>query len=429
MRRTLKFPPPALPAFRSQLLRWFRSHRRELPWRTGPPGTKGATQWPRRDAYHVWVAETMLQQTRIAAVLPYYERFLARFPNVQSLADAREADVLKLWSGLGYYSRARNLHRAAKEIVSRHGGQFPRELDAALELPGIGRYTAAAVLSIAYGVPLSVLDGNVARVLARVGAIRGDLRVNGRWSQLGETAQHLLTPNAPGDWNEALMELGETICTPRSPACGKCPISRWCRAHALGLTGKIPAPRRKRASVQLEIAAAVLLDSRGRTLLVRDPGAHDEVLFSRMWQFPAAAVDRDAKAELASHLHVTAGIDCTNGTRLAPLPAAHHAVTFRNITLRPFLVRVKALPRLSRARFVPLAKVGTLQISSATRKIAAAASIVVQISAGREPQSGTDNYSLAALAEGDGTATTSGFGVRGRRATRKSAMSSSKMLE
>lgn len=315
----------------------------------------------------------MLQQTRIASVLPYYERFLARFPDVNSLANARESDVLKLWSGLGYYSRARNLHRAAKQIVSRHSAQFPRELDAALALPGIGSYTAAAILSIAYDDPLAVLDGNVARVLARVGAIRGDLRANGRWKRLGDTAQHLLARNAPGDWNEALMEFGETLCTPQSPACGGCPISRWCRARALGVTGKIPAPRRKRAPVRMEIAAAVLLDPRGRTLLVRDPGAHDHVLFSRMWQFPAVAVERDAQTELASHLRATANVECTNGTRLQPLETARHGVTFRNITLLPFLARVNALPRLPRARTVRLNKVGELQISSATRKIALAA--------------------------------------------------------
>ncbi len=326
----------------------------------------------------------MLQQTRIAAVIPYYQRFLAQFPDVKSLATAREADVLKLWSGLGYYSRARNLHRAAKEIVARHGGNLPRQLNATLALPGIGSYTAAAILSIAYDVPLAVLDGNVARVLARLFAMRGELRTNGRWQRLGETAQRLLGRRAPGDWNQALMELGETICTPQSPECGRCPISRWCRAHALGLTEKIPAPRRKRAPIRMEIAAAVLLDARGQTLLVRDAGAHDGVLFSRMWQFPAVAVASDAEAELAVHLRSTAGIDCSNGARLQPLGAARHAVTFRNIKLRPFLARVNALPRLPRSRIVELANVGQLQISSATRKIAAAASRGVSESTLRE---------------------------------------------
>jgi A/G-specific adenine glycosylase len=361
MRRAPKFPPQKLKSFQSRLLTWFRAHRRALPWRES------------RDPYRVWVAEIMLQQTRIAAVLPYYDRFLTRFPDVESLAVAREEEVLRLWSGLGYYSRARNLHRAAKEIVTRHRGEFPRELDAALELPGIGSYTAAAVLSIAYDVPLAVLDGNVARVLARLEAIRGDLRADGRWQHLAKSTQHLLAHHTAGDWNQALMELGETICTPQVPRCSDCPISRWCRARALGLTQEIPAPRRKPAVVRMKIAAAILRDPRGRTLLVKDPGAHDEVLFSRMWQFPAVAVSRDAVSELADHLRTTLGVDCTNGASLEPLPAARHGVTFRNITLLPFLARVASLPRVSRTRILAMDQLLRLPISSATRKIGAAA--------------------------------------------------------
>jgi len=317
----------------------------------------------------------MLQQTRIAAVLPYYERFLAHFPDVEMLAKAREDEVLNMWSGLGYYSRARNLHHAGKEIVSRYDAEFPRLLDDALSLPGVGRYTAAAVLSIAYDAPLAVLDGNVARVLARIGAVRGDLRADGRWQRLGETAQQLLAMDAPGDWNQALMELGETICTPRSPCCEQCPIAKWCQARALGCVEKIPAPRKKRAAVRMKIAAVILRDPGGRTLLVQDPGAHDDVLFSRMWQFPAAAVSRDAEAELAAHIRERFGIECANGVRLEALRAARHGVTFRNITLLPFLARVSKLPRLPRTRIVALDSIGhapELPVSSATRKIAAA---------------------------------------------------------
>ncbi len=284
--------PRAMKTFQRRLLDWFGIHRRELPWRAS------------RDPYRIWVAEIMLQQTRIAAVMPYYERFLTRFPTVEALARAPQDDVLKLWSGLGYYSRARNLHRAAQEIVARHGGEFPRTLDAALALPGIGSYTAAAVLSIAYDAPLAVLDGNVARVLARLGAVRGDLREPRRWRKLSEMAQSHLAArlparlpayDAPGDWNQALMELGETICTPQIPRCGACPVARWCLARARGLTREIPAPRKKRAPVRVRIAAVILRDPRGRTLLVQDPGAHDDVLFSRMWQFPAVEVTRHAQ--------------------------------------------------------------------------------------------------------------------------------------
>jgi A/G-specific adenine glycosylase len=347
----------ALKTFQTRLLAWFRAQQRDLPWRRS------------RDPYRIWVAEVMLQQTRIAAVIPYYQRFLERFPTVQSLACASEPEVLKLWSGLGYYSRARNLHRAATIIVAQHKSKFPRTLDAALELPGIGTYTAAAVLSIAYDVPLPVLDGNVARVLARIKAIHGDLRAPKNWHALAAAAQNFLAMQAPGDWNESLMELGEVICTPQSPHCAECPVARHCRAYAEGFTNEIPAPRRKRAAVHMKIAAAILRDPRGRTLLIRDPGAHDTVLFSRMWQFPAVEITRHARAELEAHLRKTLA---TNEISLEELPAARHGVTFRNITLLPFLANVLELPKLPRSRILSLKNLSKLPISSATRKIAAA---------------------------------------------------------
>jgi len=351
-------PAKRIADFRAQLLTWFRRHKRDMPWRRS------------RDAYRIWVAEVMLQQTRIAAVMPYYRNFLRRFPTVSSLARARESEVLKSWSGLGYYSRARNLHRAARQIVSTHGGTFPREHEAALTLAGVGRYTAAAVLSIAYAAPFSVLDGNVARVLARLGAIRGDLREPALWKALESTAQELLAAEAPGDWNQALMELGETVCTPQSPRCGECPVAAFCRARRLGLTEAIPSPRKKRAPVAVTIAAAVLRDAEGRTLLVQDPGEHDHVLFSRMWQFPAVEVRKDAAKELAQRLRQALGLAAVE---LEKLPAARHAVTFRNVTLQPFLASVASLPKAPRTRAVPLDQIGELPVSSATRKIAAAA--------------------------------------------------------
>jgi len=357
---TIHLKPRSLRTFQSLLLAWYRAHRREFPWRAD------------RDPYRIWVAEIMLQQTRIAAVIPYYDCFLRRFPDVRALARARQREVLKFWSGLGYYSRARNLHAAAKTIVAQHGGEFPRELEAALSLPGIGRYTAAAVLSIAYDAPLAVLDGNVARVLARLGAVRGDLRAPRAWRSLSETAQQLLAREAASDWNQALMELGETICTPHSPRCAACPIRRWCEARAEGLVDQIPAPRKKRAAVNIKIAAAILRDPHDRTLLMKDPGAHDGVFFSRMWQFPAIEVKRNARSELANHLRATLGV---NGIALEALPEARHGVTFRNVTLLPFLAHVEQLPAnaVIRGRVLPLESVAQVPISSATRKIAAAA--------------------------------------------------------
>jgi A/G-specific adenine glycosylase len=350
--------PRAIRSLRKKLLDWFRVHRRELPWRAS------------RDPYRVWVAEVMLQQTRIAAVIPYYDRFLARFPSVEPLATAAEPEVLRYWAGLGYYSRARNLHAAAKRIVAQHAGAFPAALDEALSLPGIGRYTAAAVLSIAYDSPLAVLDGNVARVIARVCAMRGDLREPRRWKQLQTTADKLLACEAASDWNQALMELGEIVCTPVNPRCAECPVSRWCRALALDRTSEIPAPRKKRAPVKIQIAAAILRDPKGRTILMKDPGAHDDVLFSRMWQFPAVQVQAHAERELTEHVHEVLGIKLSALEALAP---ARHGVTFRNITLLPFLAHLTQLPKRPRTRVLGLGELDGIPISSATRKLAAAA--------------------------------------------------------
>jgi len=193
-----------LAAFRKQLLAWFRQFQRDLPWRRT------------RDPYCVWLSEIMLQQTRVAAVIPYYEHFLERFPNLHALAAAPEEEVLRLWSGLGYYSRARNLQKAAQQIVAEHGGEFPARLEDVLALPGIGNYTARAILSIAFEKKHAVLDGNVARVLARLGAIRGDLRASQQWQKLQKSADAYLDGKSPGDWNQAMMELGATLCAPRS---------------------------------------------------------------------------------------------------------------------------------------------------------------------------------------------------------------------
>jgi A/G-specific adenine glycosylase len=354
--RLLKIPAGEIPAFRRRLLRWFAEHKRDLPWRRT------------RDPYRIWLSEIMLQQTRVAAVIPYFERFLEAFPDVRALARARTDRVLALWAGLGYYSRAKNLQRAAKEIVARHDGKFPRKYEEALALPGIGRYTAAAVLSIAYEGPHAVLDGNVARVLARIGALEGDLRAPGMWRKLESEAQNLLARNVSGDWNQAMMELGATVCTPKSPQCGECPVEKWCRARKLGIAEKLPAVRKKRATVDLTLAAAVLLDPQGRTLLVRQLDG-EGALFSRMWQFPALETKgSDAGATLAAHLLKEFGV-ARNGN-FAPLSTARHTVTFRNIRLEPYLVHVARLPRVKGARVIALSEIRGLPISNATQKIA-----------------------------------------------------------
>ena len=356
-----------LKVFRRNLLRWFGRAKRDLPWRRT------------RDPYHIWISEIMLQQTRVAAVIPYYEKFLRRFPNIQSLARARTESVLQLWAGLGYYSRARNLHRAAKEILARHGGKFPHNPDDALKLSGIGEYTAAAVLSIAYDVPLAVLDGNVARVLARLGAIRGDLREPNRWRKSVAASDKLLAHQHPGDWNQAMMDLGATVCTPKSPNCPECPVAEFCRARTMGIADDLPLKRNKRATKQVTIAAAVLVDPQERTLLVRAAkrGASEVgALFSNLWQFPAVVAIHDAGAELLGYLAKQFGQKRAN-LKSEMLPIAHlrHTVTFREITLAPFLIHVARLPETNdmNAAIVPLHGLKQFAVSSATKKIAVAA--------------------------------------------------------
>jgi A/G-specific adenine glycosylase len=368
-----ELPIQGLSIFQRRLLAWFRRRKRDLPWRR--------TSHP----YRVWISEVMLQQTRVAAVLPHYDRFLRRFPTVRALAKANASDVLRLWAGLGYYSRARNLHRAAREIVALHRGQFPREPRAALALPGIGPYTAAAVLSIAHGVPLAVLDGNVARVLARLCALRGDLRAPRRWRQLQVSAQDILSPRAPGDWNQAMMELGATVCTPRAPRCAECPVAHWCQAFRRGFVDDIPATPKKRVPERVQLAAAVLLDPRRRTFLVRYPPEHTggaDALFSRMWQFPALQCSRAPANALRAYLARKFGIRAIGALALAP---ARHSVTFREITIHPYLVPVSSLPDTPPARnaqpllcrTLPLRSLDRLPISNATRKIADAARLHV----------------------------------------------------
>jgi A/G-specific adenine glycosylase len=349
-------PARALPAFQRSLLAWFDQNKRNLAWR----GT--------RDPYRIWVSEVMLQQTRVAAVVPYYERFLSLFPSVDDLARARRETLLRAWAGLGYYSRARNLHRAARQIVARHNSEFPRSLQAALSLPGVGHYTAAAVLSIACGQPLAVLDGNVARVLARFGALRGDLRRPRTWRRLQTSADSLLARESPGEWNQAMMELGATVCVPRTPQCSACPVRRWCRARTLGLAHLLPAERRKKRNVKLTVGAIVLLDPRGRTLLMRH-GNSDGALFSNLWQFPALEATSGHGNILAERLKKYVR---TNAVA-EPLPIARHAVTFRDIRLAPFLVRVRKLPATEGALTPLLADLPRLAVSNATRKVAEAA--------------------------------------------------------
>jgi A/G-specific adenine glycosylase len=361
----------ALSRFRENLLGWFSQHGRDLPWRRS------------KDPYRIWLSEVMLQQTRVATVIPYYERFLKHFSTVQTLAEAPEHEVLRLWAGLGYYSRARNLQKAARQIVSKHEGHFPNSREEALQIAGIGEYTAAAILSIAYGKRFAVLDGNVARVLARLAAIRGDLRTDRRWRKLQQLGDDLIAPKTPGDWNEAMMELGATICTPRAPQCLLCPVSVFCEARKLGLTESIPAKRKKREKVAVTLAALVLVDTKGQTLLLPPPPPRPEKsqesqevadLLSRMWHFPTIQVERDAKAELLQFTRKTISARHLIESKLLPLSGVRHTVTYRLITVQAFRMDVKKLPAITRAKKLPLADVSSVAISNLTRKVAHAAS-------------------------------------------------------
>jgi A/G-specific adenine glycosylase len=358
-----------LASFRKQLLAWFRQFQRDLPWRRS------------KDPYRIWISEIMLQQTRVAAMIPYYERFLAHFPNVRALAEAPQEEVLRLWSGLGYYSRARNLQKAAQQIVALHGGEFPKEEKAAMSLSGIGPYTGAAILSIAFDAKHAVLDGNVARVLARLGAVRGELRESRRWQSLQATAQELLDPKVSGDWNQAMMELGAMVCTPRAPQCLLCPVAKFCRARQSGDPESFPEKRKKREAVQIVLATAVFCTPRGQTLLLPPPQkktenrpAADDVatLVSRMWHFPTVAIRKDALTELRTFL--TTVLPAGNGAlRFEPLARVRHAVTYRNVTVLPFRISIAKIPQIPGAKSIPLKAFSTLPISNLTRKIARAA--------------------------------------------------------
>jgi A/G-specific adenine glycosylase len=355
--------------FRRQLLDWYRQFRRDLPWRRT------------RDHYRIWLSEIMLQQTRVAAVIPYYERFVDRFPDVRALAEAPEEEVLRLWSGLGYYSRARNLQKAARQIVAQHGGQFPTTLDEALALPGIGNYTAAAVLSIAYEERLAVLDGNVARVLARLGALRCDLRESRRWHELQKVADTYLDPESPGDWNQAMMELGATLCTPKSPQCLLCPVSQFCEGRKLGIAESLPEKRKKRATVEVTLAAAVFRDANGVTFLLppsqeknkQDAPDHIPTLVCRMWHFPTVSVTKNPAAELRPFLQDFLSAAKHVKLQLEPLGKVRHSVTYRAITIEPFLLNVKQLPRVPGAKRVQLNEISGLPVSNLARKVARAA--------------------------------------------------------
>jgi A/G-specific adenine glycosylase len=283
------------------LLTWYAAHRRDLPWRRT------------KDPYAVWISETMLQQTRVETVVPYYERFLRELPTLKHLAEAPSEQVLALWSGLGYYRRARMLHAAARQAAAVHGA-LPSEVEALRELAGIGAYTAGAVASIAFSRPAALVDGNVARVLARLFAIEADVKSTRGAAVIWALAETLvaLVPGEgdPGDWNQALMELGATVCVPREPRCDRCPVRAGCEADARGIASTLPRTRPKKEPVPVR-KVAIVLASDDRVLLARRRG---ELLFGGMWEPPMGddvpslasrlAIDPDALEPAGAVVHV-----------------------------------------------------------------------------------------------------------------------------
>ena len=265
-------PSPA--EVRSRLLAWYDQNRRDLPWRRT------------RDPYRILVAEYLLQRTRIASGTPYYERFLARYPTVHDLAAASLDDVLAVWEGLGFYGRARRLHDAARVIVAAHGGKVPSSFESLAALPGIGPYTAGAIASIAFGIAVPAVDGNVVRVLARLFRIREDVTSTVVRRRIVEIAATLVSPDAPGSFNQAMMELGAMICTPTSPACDRCPLEDQCLARAAGEEREIPISADPKPARVVPVAFA-LIEAKGRVLLLRrEPGT----LLGGLWALPGGEI-------------------------------------------------------------------------------------------------------------------------------------------
>jgi A/G-specific adenine glycosylase len=315
--------PAQTRSFRRALLSWYDQHRRQLPWRRD------------RDPYRIWISEIMLQQTRVAAVLDHYARFMQRFSTVQALAAARESSVLAAWSGLGYYHRARRMHEAAKIIARQRGGVFPRTAEEWLDLPGIGRYTAAAVASIAFDEAVAVVDGNVERVLQR---LCGDmLGKEAAWQQ----AESLLDPARPGDFNQAMMELGATICTPRVPQCLICPVHSFCTTR--GMEAARPQPARKSKETYYALAR------RGDSVLLVQRAAAAS-LMAGMWELP----------ELTP--------EAINGD--APLLRVRHSITDTDYRVAVFAIAEERSKRLQdEARWFTAKQCGRLALTGLARKI------------------------------------------------------------
>lgn len=323
--------------WQSKLLAWYRKNRRDLPWRRT------------KDPYAIWVSEIMLQQTTVEAVIPYYKRFLKRFPTVKALAAGSEEDVLRLWSGLGYYSRARNLHKAARMIA-----KLPVTVEELMKLPGVGRYTAGAIASIAFGKKAPIVDGNVIRVLSRLCAIADDPKSSRGRRLFWSKAEEVLPDRSVGDFNQALMELGATTCSPEGPACLLCPVSYDCLARKKGRPEEFPIGKKKTEYRDVFMAAAVVRRA-GKVLFVQRPR---EGVLKGMWELPM--VEGDSQA-----LGKTWPVDVVRS-----LPLVRHSVLDRRLKISPFLCSLRTPASFSRPhRWTPLGELDAIATSSMNRKI------------------------------------------------------------
>ena len=338
-------------AIQQKLLRWYDQAARDLPWRG------------ERDPYAVWVSEIMLQQTRVDTVIPYYERFLERFPNAEALAGAAEDAVLSLWSGLGYYRRARMLHAGVREVVAHYGGKIPEDAAARRALPGVGRYTAGAIGSIAFDKREAVVDGNVTRVLARLLRVQTPVGATATTKRMWEEAERLVPKKRPGDFNQALMELGATVCTPRQPSCERCPLSAECEAYARGEVDALPVPKARKPPKQMSLSAVVATSGRGherKVWLIKG----ERALFGGLWSVPMGEGEPATtlrEAGLRARLHAE------------PVGEVQHILTHRRLQIEVHrAVGAKAEPSTQRRAFHP-EELPTVGISTLTKKLLAAA--------------------------------------------------------
>lgn len=306
---------PRLAQLRQALLDWYGLHGRTLPWRQT------------RDPYAIWVSEIMLQQTQVKTVIPYYDRWLTQLPTIADLAQADQQTVLKLWQGLGYYARARNLHRAAQQVMQQHQGQFPQDLETVLQLAGIGRTTAGGILSAAFNQPVPILDGNVKRVLSRLIAL--ELPPSKAVNQLWQVSEQLLDRQNPRDFNQALMDLGATLCTPKQPACLVCPWNQSCRAYQRNMQNELPVSETRAPIPRKQIGVAVIWNDRGQILIDR---RRQEGLLGGLWEFPGGKLETGETVEacIQREIREELGIEIEVGDHLITI---EHTYTHFHVTL------------------------------------------------------------------------------------------------